>query len=174
MTRRPAHRTGSARAQRCRGSAHSARSIDSAGNPFAGRVRLVSTRVTSMPRPCCVYQTEMPCFSIHCRMSSARHTVTRSESFTGSGKVRAWTRRHRVDLTQEAGVGQLEIRRRRAGGRSRRGDGECVVHDRASSRRGPAKVMTCSVAAALGQVGASRWGTLNSTARRARPGVAAW
>ncbi len=48
----------------------------------------------------------------------------------------------------------------------------CTIEPR--SRRGPAKVMTCSVAAALGQVGASRWGTLNSTARCARPGIAAW
>jgi len=31
-------------------------------------------------------------------MSSARHTVTRSENLTGAGKVRAWMRRHRVDL----------------------------------------------------------------------------
>ena len=35
---------------------------------------------------------------IHCRMSSARHAVTRSDNFTGSGNVRAWTRRQRVDL----------------------------------------------------------------------------
>lgn len=90
------------------------------------------------------------------------------------GRLGDGNERQHLRLTQEAGVGQLEVRRRRAGGRSRRGDGKCVVHDRALSRPGPAKVMTCSVAAALGQVGASRWGTLNSTARRARPGVAAW
>ena len=32
------------------------------------------------------------------RMSSARQAVTRSDNFTGSGKVRACTRRHGVDL----------------------------------------------------------------------------
>src|SRR5574343_1800169 len=39
-----------------------------------------------------------PCCAIHRRMSSARQTVTRSESLTGSGKVRAWMRRQSVDL----------------------------------------------------------------------------
>ena len=36
--------------------------------------------------------------AIQFRMSSALHTVTRTESFTGRGKVRAWMRRHKVDF----------------------------------------------------------------------------
>ena len=38
------------------------------------------------------------CRAIQLRMSSALHTVTRAESFSGCGKVRASMRRHKVDF----------------------------------------------------------------------------
>lgn len=39
-----------------------------------------------------------PCSIIQHRISSTRQTVTLAESFTGSGKDRAWIRRHKVDF----------------------------------------------------------------------------
>ena len=82
--------------------------------------------------------------------------------------------RQHLRLAQEAGFGQVEWGRRYARWCRDPGSGEELVHDRALSRPMPAKVMTTSDAAALGQVSASRWGTPNSTTRRARPGNTAW
>ena len=82
--------------------------------------------------------------------------------------------RQHLRLAQEAGFGQVEWGRRYARWCRDPGSGEELVHDRALSRPMPAKVMTTSDAAAQGQVSASRWGTPNSTTRRARPGNTAW
>lgn len=82
--------------------------------------------------------------------------------------------RQHLRLAQEAGFGQAEWGRRYARWCRDPGSGEELVHDRALSRPMPAKVMTTSDAAAQGQVSASRWGTPNSTTRRARPGNTAW
>lgn len=82
--------------------------------------------------------------------------------------------RQHLRLAQEAGFGQVEWGRRYARWCRDPGSGEELVHDRALSRPMPAKVMTTSDAAAQGQMSASRWGTPNSTTRRARPGNTAW
>ena len=82
--------------------------------------------------------------------------------------------RQHLRLAQEAGFGQVEWGRRYARWCRDPGSSEEWMHDRALSRPMPAKVMTTSDAAALGQVSASPWGTPNSTTRRARPGNTAW
>jgi hypothetical protein len=82
--------------------------------------------------------------------------------------------RQHLRLAQEAGFGQVEWGRPYARWCRGPGSSEEWMHDRALSRLMPAKVMTTSDAAAQGQVSASRWGTPNSTTRRARPGNTAW
>jgi len=82
--------------------------------------------------------------------------------------------RQHLRLAQEAGFGQVEWGQRYARWCRGPGSSEEWMHDRALSRQIPAKVMTTSDTAAQGQMCASRWGTPNSTTRRARPGNTAW
>ena len=49
-------------------------------------------------------------------MSSALHTVTRAESFSGCGKVRAWMRRHKVDFENGTNMSTCGCRKKPVSG----------------------------------------------------------
>lgn len=67
------------------------------------------------------YCADAPCCAIHWRTSSTRQTVTRSESFSGAGNVRACTRRHRVDLEMGTKVRTCGWRRKPVSGNAGQG-----------------------------------------------------
>lgn len=67
------------------------------------------------------YCDEAPCCAIHSRTSSTRQTVTRSESFSGAGNVRACTRRQSVDLEMGTKDSTCSWRRKPVSGKAGQG-----------------------------------------------------
>ena len=59
--------------------------------------------------------------AIQCRISSALHTVTRTESFTGCGNVLAWMRRHKVDFENGTNASTCGCRRKPVSGSTESG-----------------------------------------------------
>ena len=58
----------------------------------------------------------LPCSKIQRRMSSARHAVTRADSFTGSGNDLDWIRRHKVDFEMGTSTNTCGCRRKPVSG----------------------------------------------------------
>ena len=134
-------------------------------------------------------QLTAPCSVIHRRMSSTRQTVTLGESLTGSGNVFASTRRHSVDFEIGTNCSTCVWRRKPVSGRRKLsdsrcgdaelratvdgngngnvdGDGERMIRPLRGSCR--TKVMTCTVAAALGQGCARPIGNVRSSVTHRR------
>ena len=86
----------------------------------AGRTRFRSPPVAVTSSCLQPVYAGRPCCSIQRRMSSARQTVTRSDSFTGVGNVRACTRHHSVDL-------EMGPTHRTGGWRRTRGPGNAAL-----------------------------------------------
>jgi len=63
-------------------------------------------------------------------MSSARHAVTRADSFTGSGNDLDWIRRHKVDFEMGTNTNTCGSRRKPVSGSTGVGDGmEGITED---------------------------------------------